>query len=365
MRISLLGLLLLALPAVAADLYIGQSAPLSGNNADLGNDIKNGAKAWFKKVNDAGGINGNKIVFVTIDDRNDAALTGEITKKLAYDYGSVALFGYVSATASLAAMPTVAGEKIPFFAPFTGDEALRSQNEFIYTLRPTYEEETEKIIASWGSINHVNITVLHYDDVVGKRTYATVAAALQKAGKKPTGVAIKRGADNIATGIQQVIGSNPQAIIIATQYGPAAALVKQMKALNKQVMVSSLSFAGASQIAKALGPDAAGISVALSVPPPKSTTASVVKECSDAWAAYGQKDAISAASLEACIAAKVLTEGIKKAGATVTRETLNKALSSLTKVDVGGFGYEFKPGNRNGSKYVDVVVIRQNGDLRN
>ena len=46
--------------AMAADIVIGQSAPLTGGNAELGNDIRNGALAYFGKVNDAGGVNGSK-----------------------------------------------------------------------------------------------------------------------------------------------------------------------------------------------------------------------------------------------------------------------------------------------------------------
>ncbi len=39
----------------ASTIALGQSAPLTGANAELGNDIRNGALAYFKKVNDAGG----------------------------------------------------------------------------------------------------------------------------------------------------------------------------------------------------------------------------------------------------------------------------------------------------------------------
>ena len=44
-----------AITAQAADINIGQSTPLTGANADLGNDIRNGARAYFEKVNAAGG----------------------------------------------------------------------------------------------------------------------------------------------------------------------------------------------------------------------------------------------------------------------------------------------------------------------
>ena len=66
--------------AMAADIVVGQSAPLTGGNADLGNDIRNGALAYFRKVNDAGGLPAGHIKLVTLDDRNDTKLSGENTR---------------------------------------------------------------------------------------------------------------------------------------------------------------------------------------------------------------------------------------------------------------------------------------------
>src|SRR5262245_8786156 len=82
MRTLALTLLLAAAPVLAQEIVIGQSAPLTGGNAELGNDIRSGALAYFKKVNDAGGIGGAKIRLVTLDDRNDTKLSAENTHKL-------------------------------------------------------------------------------------------------------------------------------------------------------------------------------------------------------------------------------------------------------------------------------------------
>src|SRR6266436_1114719 len=84
----------------AAAITIGQSAPLSGSNQELGQDIRNGALAYFKKLNDAGGVHGRRIELVTLDDANDVKRAGENTQKLIEEQGVFALFGYASATLS-------------------------------------------------------------------------------------------------------------------------------------------------------------------------------------------------------------------------------------------------------------------------
>lgn len=357
--------LTLAMPlAFAADIVVGQSAPLTGGNADLGNDIRNGALAYFKKVNDAGGLPGGRIRLVTLDDRNDTRLAGENTQKLLDGEGAVALFGYASSTLSIPAMPTVVDRRAPFFAPFTGADAIRKQNEFVYTVRATYADEIEKIINFWGNLGSTKVAVLHYDDAVGKQNFDTVAQVLRKFNRAPVSVAIRRNVDVSDADFNAVVGANPDVLVITTLYAPAAQLVKRLKAAGRATMVTSLSFAGANQLAKALGPDASGVSVSITVPTPRSSTVPVVRECSEAWTAAGQREAMSVTALESCIAAKVLVEGMRRTGKDVTRASLHKTLAALGRYDAGGYVVDFKPNFHHGGSYVGMALLKPNGDVR-
>jgi branched-chain amino acid transport system substrate-binding protein len=355
---------LAALPVFGQDIVVGQSAPLTGGNAELGLDIRNGALAYFQKVNDAGGVAQHRIKLVTLDDQNDTKHSAENTQKLVNEHHAVALFGYASSTLSIPAMPTVVEHKLPFFAPFTGADTIRKQNEYVYTVRATYEDEINKIINFWGSLGNNKVTVLHYDDAVGKQNFETVAKVLQKYGRTPVSVAIKRNADITEANFKDVVASEPQVLVVTTLYAPAAQLLKKLKAANRAVMVTSLSFTGASQFAKALGPDAAGVSVAITVPTPRSQSVPVVKECGEAWQAAGQKEPMSVTALESCIAAKVLVEGMKRSGRELTRTLLHRSLSALGRYDAGGYVVEFKPNFHHGGSYVGMALLRPNGEVR-
>lgn len=351
--------------AHGADIVVGQSAPLSGGNAELGNDIRNGALAYFKKVNDAGGIGGSKIKLVTLDDKNDTKLAGENTLKLVDGEGAVALFGYASSTLSIPAMPAVADKRVPFFAPFTGADTIRKQNEYVYTVRATYADEIEKIVNFWGNLGSTSITVLHYDDPVGKQNFETVATVLKKFNRTPVSVSIKRNVDITDADVKQVIASNPNVLVITTLYAPAAQLIKKLKAAGSGgAMVTSLSFAGASQLAKALGPDATGVSVSITVPTPRANAVAVVRECNEAWAGAAMKDPMTVTALESCIAAKVLVEGMRRSGKEVTRVSLHKSLSAMGRYDAGGYVVNFKPDFHHGGSYVGMALLRPNGEVR-
>ena len=364
MRHLACSLLLLATSAFAQDIVVGQSAPLTGGNAELGNDIRQGALAYFKKVNDAGGLPQGRIKLVTLDDRNDTRASAENTQKLVAEHGAVALFGYASSTLSIPAMSAVQEHKVPFFAPFTGADTIRKQNEYVYTVRATYADEIEKIINFWGNLGSTRVTVLHYEDTVGRQNFDTVAAVLKKFGRQPVSVAIKRNAEITDANVQAVVASDPNVLVITTLYAPAAQMVKRLKAAHRATMVTSLSFAGASQLAKALGPDANGVSVAITVPPPRARSVAVVKECDEAWVAAGQQEPMSVTALESCIAAKVLVEGMRRAGKELTRASLHRSLTALGRYDAGGYVVDFKPNFRHGGSYVNMALLRPNGELR-
>src|SRR5437762_1772713 len=89
------------------NILIGQSSPFSGSNKELGDDIREGLQAYFKRTNEAGGVNGRTLELIALDDANDAKRSGENARILIEQRGVLALIGYASATLSLPALPFV------------------------------------------------------------------------------------------------------------------------------------------------------------------------------------------------------------------------------------------------------------------
>ncbi|MBX3673512.1 MAG: ABC transporter substrate-binding protein [Burkholderiales bacterium] len=362
---KLLAALAVCLPflATAQPIVVGQSAPLTGSNAEIGKDIRDGAAAWFRRVNEAGGINGRKVELVSLDDRNDRKAAGANAEKLVNGNGAVALFGFASATLSLDAMPVVKERKVPFFAPFTGADAIHKQNGFVFVMRASYADELEKILEHWKNLGVTRVTVVNYDDEIGNQNYATVARIMERAGKKAVGVKLKRNAPVEKSQIDAIIASDPEVVVATTLYGATSQVIKGLKAAGKPYNMTSLSFVGPSQLAKEAGGDAAGVSVAGVVPPPAKATVPVIKECGEAIRKAGLPE-LNYTNLEACIAAKVLTEAMRRAGKEVTRESLYRALNGLGSLDVGGYVVTFGPASRHGNRYVELAVIGRNGQFR-
>ena len=343
----------------ATTIVIGQSAPLTGANAELGNDIRNGALAYFRKVNEAGGVHGRKIELATLDDGNTVPRADANTKKLVEEDNVFALFGYASATLSRPALPLVEKHHVPFLSPLTGADPMRVFNKYVYNMRGSYAEELEKIIDHFAPLGVKRFSIVYYDDVVGRENFTAVDRALKKRNLSVVSIAAfkDRAKPDIDAGVQSVAKGDPDVVILTTLYKATADFVKASQKAGLGYQVASNSFPGASPLAKELGKDGAGVIVATVVPPPAKRSLPIVAEYQVAIEKQLGKKDYSFTSLESYIAAKATVEAIRRAGPKLTREGFMQALDGMKNYDMGGYYISFAPNNHNGSSFVELTVL--------
>jgi len=343
----------------ATTIVIGQSAPLTGANAELGNDIRNGALAYFRKVNEAGGVHGRKIELATLDDGNTVPRADANTKKLVEEDNVFALFGYASATLSRPALPLVEKHHVPFLSPLTGADPMRVFNKYVYNMRGSYAEELEKIIDHFAPLGVKRFSIVYYDDVVGRENFTAVERALKKRNLSVVSIAAfkDRAKPDIDAGVQSVAKGDPDVVILTTLYKATADFVKASQKAGLGYQVASNSFPGASPLAKELGKDGAGVIVATVVPPPAKRSLPIVAEYQVAIEKQLGKKDYSFTSLESYIAAKATVEAIRRAGPKLTREGFMQALDGMKNYDMGGYYISFAPNNHNGSSFVELTVL--------
>ena len=308
-------------------------------------------------------MQGRPIELLTLDDKNDRKQAGVNTKTLLENRNLLALFGYASATLSLDALPQAEAAGVPFFAPFSGANPVRTNSPVLFTVRASYGEEMEKILNFWVSLGFKRVTVVHYDDEVGKQNLDVVTAYLKKINLQPQALAVKRNAQVGKAEVQALLAQKPDFVINTLLFGPAAQIQKELVATGHMIPMSSLSFVGADQFIAAAGPASSGVSIAQVVPSPSSVSIPAVRECAKALEAAGSKKPMNSTQLEACFAAKVLAEGIHRAKKPVSARTVLEALANLGTYDLGGYKITFAPGAQHGSKFVELAMVTRDGKL--
>ena len=345
------------------DIVIGQSGALSGPHDEVAKEMKAGAEAYFNVVNLAGGVNGRKIKLVSLDDGGEPDRAKANSQKLISEENAMALFGYTGEHAIKAVLPLVDKAKIPFVAAASGDQNLREPfNRYIFNIRASYFEETERGIDQYVRRGINKIALFYQNDAYGRAGLAGVDKAMRdrKLGILIFG-SVDRNSTNVASAAQSINKSGAQAVVIAAGARTAAAFIKEMKKLGSTAQYFVLSSAGAKTLASLLGDEGRGVAVSQVVPLPTSEGEPLGREFVKH---IGGVNNASFASLEGYIGARVLVEGLKKAGKTPTRETLADALERLGTIDLAGFKVKFAPGNHNGSSFVDLTVIGAQGLYR-
>jgi branched-chain amino acid transport system substrate-binding protein len=106
--------------------------------------------------------------------------------------------------------------------------------------------------------------------------------------------------------------------------------------------------------------NARGVIVSQVFPNERSLRAPIVKEAIDMAKAKGLPG-ITPAMLEGFAGAKVLVEGIRRAGSNPTRAKLRDALEAIQRLDIGGLEVSFSPADHSGLGYSELSIISQDG----
>jgi ABC-type branched-subunit amino acid transport system substrate-binding protein len=361
--ITYTGLVSAQVPGVTAKaILLGQSAAFSGPAAQLGIQMNLGTKAYFDYVNAHGGVYGRKIELKTRDDRYEANLCVENTKKFIEGDRVFALISYVGTPTTVAAMPIFTQAKVPLVGPFTGAEALRDPvNRYIFNVRASYYNETEKIVEQLVSTGNHKIAVFYQDDAYGQAGLKGVQIAMDKRNMKIVALGkVERNTIKVEDAVKAINAVQPDGVIMISAYTSIAEFVRQMKKAGSATQFHNVSFVGSKALADALKDEGYGVAISQVVPFPWSPSVPIVKEYQTILVKAGNMD-FNFSSLEGYIVGKVMVEGLKRAGKDLTREKLVAALDSMNTVDLGDFVVSFSPKNHSGSKFVDLTMIGRDG----
>ncbi|SDO18943.1 ABC transporter substrate-binding protein [Polaromonas sp. JS666] len=345
---------------------IGQSAVFSGPVAATGNNYRRGIELYFEQVNKAGGLFGRKLQLTALDDGYDPKRTAENTKALVEQNKVFALIGYVATANLIAAMPIAEEAKVPLFAPLVGTTSIRlKHNRYLFHVRASYKAELARITQQLAVVGNDKVAVVYQDSVFGKSNLDTLlelikAEKLQVVKTLPMAITAQSAAD-IAAQLKQ---ASPNVIIMIMAGTMSEVLIRDVRGagLGTPLYTISVGLADAKASAARLNGALRGVITASIVPSPALERYGIVKEYRKAvGASAGEGDNYTV--LEGYIAAKVFSEGLRRAGRNLTRENFIAALEGVGTLDVGDFRVEYGPGNHNGSSFVELEMYTAAGSL--
>ncbi len=319
------------------EILIGSCSALEGPSSFLGIETVTGAKAYFDKINDDGGVDGRKLKLISYDDSYDPGKTQACFNRL-MEQKVFALAFFVGTPTAVKYLPMAEGDKIPLVGLFTGAQTLYVPlRHWVVNVRASYFDETrEQMNGLWGTLGYKKIGVIYPEDPFGTTVLEGVKTALKAHGAEPVAAAsYPRQTSQVGGAIDTVRAANPEAVVLVGPANTVAPILKQAHARGWKPLFLTVSFVGTDDLIKEAGPESEGVVVTQVVPPYYLTEYKTVALYRRTLGKYYPTAQPNFVSLEGFVDAMVLVEGLKKTGKELTREGLIRGIESLHEVDMG------------------------------
>lgn len=353
--------------ANAGEVVVGQSLSLTGGGAEVAKQFMEGAACRLQEINQGGGIRGNTLRLVSLDDGGNKDKTLENAKRLVEKDKAQVLFGFTSAAGAQATFPLLDETGTPLVAVASGGLGIRDKfRRNVFHVRASYVNEIEGAIdlarmagmlSGAGTFGFVynqdakaNLTA--YEEVVKQRKVVSAVS-----------VGIDRNSKDMKAPAELILKAKPTVLFAITTAPAMGALIKSLRAIGYSGTIISSSFAG-DPLVKEAGPEGAGVIVAHAVPETGMASSGIAVAYERALLRCAKQSKPSASGLEGYISARVLEEGIRKAGAAVTRESITTGLEAIRNLDLGGIKIAYSPTDHDGTDFVEYLIITKSGRLK-
>jgi branched-chain amino acid transport system substrate-binding protein len=243
------------------EIRLGMSADFSASARALSIELYRGAMAYLLPLNNAGGVDGRRVVIKAYDDQYEPDLAIYNTLKLMDEDNVFALFSYVGTPTMNRTLPLLQMRHDKHFLllfPFTGADTNRTPpyDQLSFNLRASYGQEMKGLVDHFVAINRTRIATFYQADAYGRAGWSGLRQALDEHGLDIAGEATyRRGSpfdqsyDRQVAIMQRV---QPDAVVCVGTYPACAGFVRDMRDRDVDCPVAAISFVGGGAMLKLL-----------------------------------------------------------------------------------------------------------------
>jgi branched-chain amino acid transport system substrate-binding protein len=330
------------------EIKFGISAPFTGPARELGQQMKLGIETAFRRVNDAGGVNGRQLSLIAADDGYEPDRTAETMKQLYDKYQVFGLVGNVGTPTATVALPYALEKHMLFYGAFTGAGLLRRDppDRYVINYRASYAEETDAVVRYLVKLRHLRtdqIAVFAQQDAYGDAGFAGVTRAIRALGGSDASILrldYKRNTVDVDDAIARLRVHKTQikAIVMVAAYRAAAKFIEKTRDLYPAMIYTNVSFVGSTALAdelRLLGPRYANGVIVTQVVPAIDGYSSLALAYKSGLADFFPGVAPDYVSMEGYVAANVLIEALKRTGPQLDTEKLVDTFENMRNFDMG------------------------------
>lgn len=362
---------LIAHASGAAELVVVQVAPQKGELAHYTSELRMGMQAHLDHINANGGIRGDTLRLVSLDDGANPAQAIKAIEQAAATLNPVA-FLYLIGPETIAATndANVFGRiGVPLLGTSPAAAQLRSPTRsHVFHLTQGENSEYDKLAQQLRTIGLRKVALVHWDDpaTLGEVKYFEQSAARAPAIEVIARAAVAASSGQLDKPFEQVAQARAEAIVSMLPVEETAKLLKTLRARGIFTPVYGASYNESGRLFDHAGEAASrGMTVTQTVPNPFSGTLPAVRDYQAQMKQYAPKDArLGTLSLEGFLAARVLVEALRQTPKPVTAASLRDALELRGPFDLGGLKATYTRTDHVGLDFLDIGIVTFGGRLR-
>jgi branched-chain amino acid transport system substrate-binding protein len=343
-------------------IVINHIGPLTNSVLAASNkEALDAADLYLKKVNDAGGVNGRKVVIVRHDDNQDPKKTSEIAKTLIERREGIAFVMPRSSPSTEALMPLVEAAKIPLIGPQPGTGSVTTpMKRYVFAVRASYAAEVARAIELQYLFGRRSFAFLVATDAFGDDVLKGLEPTMEALKLKTAGIErIDNRNPDVTKAVENFAKIKPEVVMFICAAKCGADFAKAYVKTGNATQFIAISNASNSGFLKELGDMKSGVIVMQVMPSPNSPKVRISREYLEA--ARDANLPIAYQSMQGFVTAKLIVEALKLAGKSPTPERLTSALEGMRDFDLGGLIVSYGPKERMGSKFVEATMISKDG----
>ncbi len=329
-----------ALPALAQDgpgvskneILICSYQPMTGNVSSYFRMGK-GADAWFKHVNEQGGVNGRKINFNMVDDKYEPPRTTGIVKRFVERDKCFAIVAPLGSAPTAAVIDYVVENKMPLIGAGTGaDKNLYIKSKWVFPLYPAYDIEGTELVKFVREVfKGSKIAVLYQNDPSGKSHLKGIEEGVKKYGGQ---VVAAEGYEpkeiDVSSQVIKMKNSGADSVICSCAPEPAAKFYTERAKLGWKAPVVNVFFGKSPKVPELAGKDAVDGVYFATIFREWTDPASQIQEAKKILLKYYPQEEPDAVHLWGFAGAQFFTEAVKRMGkGPITREKLLETMEGI------------------------------------
>lgn len=213
---------------------IGFMGPLTGDYANYGKLMTQAIQIAIDEKNAAGGIGGNKIVFLPEDDEGKVDKANAAIEKLAGVDNVLGIVGSVFSSCSLTAAPKAEASKIVMISPSSTHKDLPAKGNYIFRTIVGDDFQARVFAKYAANVAKVKtVAILYIKNDYSQGLAQDFKTEYEKLGGKV--VAMETGVQNdkdFKTQLTKIKGTNPDALYIPNYVAEIAQILEQAKQLG-------------------------------------------------------------------------------------------------------------------------------------